>query len=540
MLTLPVPAGASLDAGGALHAYARARLADSDGALALAVSSYREALSRDPASLVTARRAYFQAMLSGDMALALKSAALLDASGSTPRDASLLRLCDALIRRDWTGASRFADRVQAESNFAFLVPVLRSWIAQGQRQIAPITPDSSDRFAALTQRYSDEHAALLALANGDTQKAIPAVGRALTQRSGESAGMRLSFAAQLAQQGRKTDALALLPQDQARFAVARAAVDRGGGSRDQGARFSPRQGVSRLLARLALDIASDTSAGSLGMRLARLAVFADPTSAEAHIVAARLLTLGGLPDDGAAEARQVKATGWYGALAQAELVDALAASGDKDGAISLARALADAPGAEAERFVRLGRLLSDARDFAGAAAAFHRAQAGFPTDAVPWTLLLFEGGALEQGERWDEARAVLERAATLAPNEPIILNYLGYAQIERRQNIPAALELLKKASALKPQDPSISDSLGWAQFVSGDVDAALPALERAAAGAPADVTINEHLGDALWAAGRRYEARYAWMAASTDAEGDAATRLAAKAREGLKPEHAAP
>ena len=161
-------------------------------------------------------------------------------------------------------------------------------------------------------------------------------------------------------------------------------------------------------------------------------------------------------------------------------------------------------------------------------------------NALPWALLLFEGSALEQGKRWDEARAVLEKAAIMAPNEPVILNYLGYAQIERRQNVDAALDLLKKASALKPQDASITDSLGWAKFVTGDVNGAVPVLERAAAGAPGDATINEHLGDALWTAGRRYEARYAWRAAAVFAEGDVANRLAAKAREGLKPEYAAP
>jgi Flp pilus assembly protein TadD len=103
----------------------------------------------------------------------------------------------------------------------------------------------------------------------------------------------------------------------------------------------------------------------------------------------------------------------------------------------------------------------------------------------------------------------------------------------------AALQLLKRASALKPQDASITDSLGWAQYVTGDLDAAVPMLERAAAGAPADATINEHLGDALWAVGRRYEARYAWRAAAAVADGPAADRLAAKTKEGMKPEYAA-
>ncbi len=121
-----------------------------------------------------------------------------------------------------------------------------------------------------------------------------------------------------------------------------------------------------------------------------------------------------------------------------------------------------------------------------------------------------------------------------------MLNYLGYAQVERRQNVPAALELLKKASALKPDDPSITDSLGWAHFVTGDMETAVPVLERAAEGAPADVTINEHLGDALWAAGRRYEARYAWRAAAVFAEGEVAARLHAKAKTGMTPEYVAP
>ena len=121
-----------------------------------------------------------------------------------------------------------------------------------------------------------------------------------------------------------------------------------------------------------------------------------------------------------------------------------------------------------------------------------------------------------------------------------MLNYLGYAQVERRQNVPAALELLKKASALKPDDASITDSLGWAHFVTGNVEAAVPVLERAAEGAPADVTIYEHLGDALWAIGRRFEARYAWRAAAVFAEGDVAARLDAKTKLGMRPEDAAP
>ncbi|MES2173773.1 MAG: tetratricopeptide repeat protein [Pseudomonadota bacterium] len=541
---VPTMAGASVDPAmvrnGALHAYARARMADGDGALGLAVASYREALKQDPARIEIARRSYVQALESGDRLLARQSAALLDGAGSLPRDGTLLLIGEALAARDWADARTLTDRMLEEGNFAFLTPIIRSWISLGEGQYAPPVIDGKDRFAALGLRYADEHAALQALARGDLTTAAPAARRALAVRSGDGAALRLAFAGQFAARGAKTEALTLLPVGSASFAQARADIEKGKGLKAAGAATTPAQGFARLLARLAVDVSSDSGSSTLGLRLARIATFADPAGPEIHIVAARLLTAQGHAAGGVAEAGKVPASGWYGALAQAELIDALAAAGDMDGALALARAQAAEPGAEAERQVRLGRLLAQRDDFDGAAAAFRAAQAGYADDQLPWTLLLFEGSALEQGKRWDEARAVLERAAKMAPNEPVILNYLGYAQIERRQNVAAALELLKKASALKPQDASITDSLGWAQFVTGNVDAAVPVLERAAAAAPTDSTINEHLGDALWVAGRRYEARYAWAAASVFAEGDVATRLAAKRTMGIRPEYAAP
>ncbi|HKY80636.1 MAG TPA: tetratricopeptide repeat protein, partial [Sphingobium sp.] len=349
---------------------------------------------------------------------------------------------------------------------------------------------------------------------------------------------RLSFAAQLAARGARTQALAVLPEGEAVYVRARADLTRGKGG-PGAAVLAPRQGLGRLLTRLAMDISSDSSTQVMGIRLARMAVFANPDDADSRIALAELLTQSGHAAYGAAEARKVSVDGWFGPLAQSALVDALAESGDADAAIALAHSLAAVPGADAERHVRYGRLLAQADRFGNAADAFRAAQAGYAPDAVPWALLLFEGSALEQAGRWDEARAALERAARIAPDQAVILNHLGYAQIERRQNVQAALELLKKASALKPDDPAITDSLGWAQFVTGDVEAAVPVLERAAEGAPADATINEHLGDALWAAGRRYEARYAWRAAAAFADGEAAVRLNAKTREGMKPEYAA-
>lgn len=530
----------------ALHAYARARLADADGAFSLAVANYRLALDGDPASPAIARRSYLHALESGDFALALRSARLLDGEGLLPRDGTLLHIGEALDRKDWAAARTWTGRMTEEGNFAFLGPLVQSWISLGERNYAAPILVAKDRVSALARRYLDEQVALQALARGDVEAALPAIQGALAARGSDQDALRLTFAAQLANLRATRQALALLPDDEANFALARADIQKGriqkGRSRrlrQEGAPLTPAQGFGRLLARLAVDADAMEGGGKLAVRLARIATFADP-GAESRIVAARLLTENGHSALGMAEARKVPEKAYHGALAQAELVVAMDGAGQDDDAIALARSLAKAPHAEAERFVRLGSLLAGRKDFDGAVEAFRAAQARFPADAVPWTLLLLEGSALEQGKRWEEARAVLERAAKIAPDEPMILNYLGYAQIERRQNVDEALILLKKASSLKPDDPSITDSFGWAQFIAGHVEAAVPVLEKAAAGAPGDATINEHLGDALWAAGRRYEARYAWKAAAAFAEGAAVERLEAKAKEGMKPEYAAP
>lgn len=445
-----------------------------------------------------------------------------------------------MARKDWGGATGLTDRMVEEGNFAFLAPILRSWISLGTGKYAPPIVDGKDRFSALAQRYVDEHVALLSLGRKDIPTARGAIAKALIVRANDTALLRLGFAAQLAARGEKADALSLLPEKNATLACARFAILKDKDIGPVGAPLNPAQGFARLLARLAVDVGGDGGANRLGLRLARIATFADPQSADAHLAAARLLTAVGQGQAAVVEARAVPDNGCYAALAQYELVDALAADGQTDAALALAKAQALQPYADTDRLVRLGQLLSGKRDFDAAAATFRAAQYRYKPDAVPWTLLLLEGSALEQGKRWAEARAVLERAVTLAPNEPVILNYLGYAQIERRQNVGAALDLLKRASALKPDDASITDSFGWAQYVTGDAAAAVPILERAALGAPADVTVNEHLGDALWTVGRRYEARYAWRAAALNAQGDVATRLEAKTKEGWKPEYAAP
>ena len=118
------------------------------------------------------------------------------------------------------------------------------------------------------------------------------------------------------------------------------------------------------------------------------------------------------------------------------------------------------------------------------------------------------------------------QAHRLAAAEPLVLNYLGYAQLVRRENVVEAERLIRGAHRLAPTNSAITDSLGWALFLKGEREEAINLLEQAAQGAPADVEINEHLGDAYFAAGRRAGA------GSASREADRANAALAVARTG--------
>jgi Flp pilus assembly protein TadD len=180
---------------------------------------------------------------------------------------------------------------------------------------------------------------------------------------------------------------------------------------------------------------------------------------------------------------------------------------------------------------------SQAADAYGRALAAAQAQ---NLKSELWSLLLLRANALQDANRWPEARAALQQGIALAPDQPLLLNFLGYAQLERGENVDAAEAMIRKASELSPDDASITDSLGWAQFKRGKVDEAIATLQRAAEKDPAQAEIQEHLGDALYRSGRRYEARYAWNASLVTAEDEIAARVKAKLASGLTPANAAP
>ena len=113
------------------------------------------------------------------------------------------------------------------------------------------------------------------------------------------------------------------------------------------------------------------------------------------------------------------------------------------------------------------------------------------------------------------AEADLLRALELSPEQPYVLNYLGYTWAEQGKNLDRAKAMLLRATELRPQDGNIADSLGWVLFRLGDLPGAVTWLEKAVELESRNSVMNDHLGDAYWAAGRQREARFQWRRAAT-------------------------
>jgi tetratricopeptide (TPR) repeat protein len=195
-----------------------------------------------------------------------------------------------------------------------------------------------------------------------------------------------------------------------------------------------------------------------------------------------------------------------------------------------------------EPLVMQADILRGKRRFGEAVAAYDRAlvMIGKPTRA-DWGLYYNRGIALERAHQWNRAEADLLKALELFPDQPFVLNYLGYSWTEQGRNLTRARQMIERAAELRPNDGEIADSLGWVVYRQGDVRGAIKNLERAVELEPADATINGHLGDAYWAAGRKLEAQYQWRRSlALNPEPEDVPKLQAKLRDGDQSARQAP
>ena len=519
----------------------RARAANSIGAHDKAVEAYRTALALAPKNETLALRALDEGLAAGDRPLAVAAARALDSSPRLQIGGRLILLGEALRGRDWRNAGRQIDRIQEDEVFAFLSPLLRAWLAKDTGKGDPLAFLQNLGDNPLAAAYADEQKPLLLLASGKRKEGLAALGPVLDQAGPREARLRIAGAALLARKGDRNEALALLEGEGDALTAARERLR--GGKRLSGEISSAPAGIAELLVRIAVDLNAQQVAG-LALDFARVATFLAPDNGEAAIVTGELLEADGKHEAALAALARVGEDDSFARLAGDNRINLLVASGRQEEALAKVRSEVAAAPSASPAWTRLGDLLSRVDRHSEAAEAYGKALAlarsGGGAGDREWGLLLLQGGALVEAGRWEEGKSALEAAYKLAPQQPVVLNYLGYSQLERRENVAEAERLIREASRLQPDSAAITDSLGWAHFLRGDLPKAIELLERAARGQPADPAIKEHLGDAYFKAGRRYEARYAWEAALVYAEGKAVPRLRAKVETGLTADLAAP
>ena len=204
-----------------------------------------------------------------------------------------------------------------------------------------------------------------------------------------------------------------------------------------------------------------------------------------------------------------------------------------------AASLLDAMAAErpdrSDALVELGDVHRGAERYEQAIAAYGDALTRIGTpQARHWVILYARAMTYDKLKRWEEAERDLLRANELSPDQPLLLNYLGYSWIDRGVNLERGKAMIQRAVELKPTDGYIIDSLGWALYRMGDFPGAVTNLERAVELKPLDPTINDHLGDAYWQVGREAEARFQWRRALLHAEdGELAAAVNGKLENGL-------
>jgi tetratricopeptide (TPR) repeat protein len=159
----------------------------------------------------------------------------------------------------------------------------------------------------------------------------------------------------------------------------------------------------------------------------------------------------------------------------------------------------------------LAGLQRSAKNYAEAAATYDKAitAVGIP-QRENWILFYFRGICFERNKEWPKAESDFRRALELYPDQPLVLNYLGYSWVDQGINLDEAFKMLRRAVELRPNDGYIVDSLGWAHFKLGQFPEAAQTLERAISLKPADPVLNDHLGDAYWRVNRRIEAHFQW------------------------------
>lgn len=478
---------------------------------------YGRALESDPANAFIRERAFLLDVSAGNLARAAETGEAVLAKDPDNAVARVAVTIEALKRRNY---ARAAERIGAPigSGGADIVwTSLKGWSLAGLGRFdeALALFSAKDSRAASGAFGLFQEALILDLA-GRAIAADEAYAKTTIAFQGSSVRVLEAYGRFLERQGRAGDARRLYEAYLSNVpghpvileALGRASAPR---PRAPGPFIADAtEGAAEALLGIALAL-DDQNALDLPIVYAQMSNYLRPDHAVSMALLGDLFERAGQPREAIALFEKIPEASPLAPLAAIRIARNLSAAGEHEAAIAEMERLVRRSDPSADHWITLGDLYRIRERWVDAAAAYERALALSDTSGRNhWPILYSKGISLERAGRWSEAEAALKSALILSPDEPQVLNYLGYSWIDRGENLKAALGMIEKAVAQRPDDGHIVDSLGWAHFRLGDYEKAVAYLERAAELRASDPTINDHLGDAYWMVGRRNEARFQW------------------------------
>ena len=524
--------------GSAIGSYLIGRYAHAHGDYSAAAEHLRRVLDRDPNNPTLLRRTVTLLIADGRIEEALALAQRLvgiDRSARLARFA--LGLQDAR-NGDYAGALQRLQAIPKEGVYSLLLPLAEGWlhtgVDSGAAALAALAP-LADRDAYLP--FHRLHAGLIHDNAGRVAEAETVLREAIAMSIGAHRPVA-ALGSVLMRAGHSVEARAIYEEYRAQNPE-NVWVERTLAAADAGVAPPPlvsdaREGLAEALLGAAAALPQRDN-GEAALIYARLALFLRDDLDPARFLIGEIFDETDRLEAAVDAYRSVRDGSDFAWAARLRVAAVLADLDRVDEAVTELQAMADEQPERTDAAAALGDVLRIKERYEEAKVAYDIAIERIVTVANRhWRLFYVRGIALERMGAWPEAEADFQHALALEPDQPLVLNYLGYSWVEQRHNLAEAKTMIEKAVDLRPGDGYIVDSLGWVAYRLGDFQEAVRQLERAVELVADDPIINDHLGDAYWQVGRLNEARFQWRRVLTlEPETDLAAQVRRKIADGL-------
>ncbi|HEX3208018.1 MAG TPA: tetratricopeptide repeat protein [Geminicoccaceae bacterium] len=519
--------------------YLAGNFAVDSGHLAEAADYFGRALAAEPNNLDLLRQLFLLSLASGRYDAALEQARQLADRDREADEARLLLALEQARGGHFQAARAPLKELGSEGIAGLTAPFLDAWAifgAGGQNA-------TDNAIARLGQGealgpLNGYHKAMMLDLGGRLDAAVGALKEAMPDNGPAPVRIVQAYASVLARHGERAKATDAVRQQMADGRELPILVDLLTTLEAGGSPAPPFNDAAGGMADALLGVAEalhQERGNSRAIVYARLAMFLKSDLAEAALLIADILSEQENSDGAIAAYQAVEDTSPLAYTAKLRMARTLHSLNRKEESFQLLEQLAQAYPERTEALVEFADLARSDEDYARAETAYSRAIERIKTpQPEDWSLFYARGITYERTKRWPQAEADFLHALKLQPEQPYVLNYLGYSWVDQGINLDRAKGMLNRAVELRPNDGYIVDSLGWVDFRLGDYNGAVDRLERAVELEPGDPTINDHLGDAYWRVGREREARFQWRRAlSLNPDRDAVADIEQKLRSGL-------